>query len=170
MSTVPIVTLARHDAVKIRAHTVLCLQGFRGEGYSIAFVDNMAAIARRLCEDSHQLVEIIDGPDAVCGACPHLRRDGCTLHGEDTEPAMRAQDHEVLARLGLHVGDRLPWADILNRIRRSLTGESLTDICGECRWLPLGYCRTGIDRLRGESSVQESSAVLKEQGPCDEPN
>jgi hypothetical protein len=42
----------------------------------------------------------------------------------------------------------LPWGDILDRIRTSLTGESLTDICGQCRWLSLGYCREGIDQLR----------------------
>jgi len=27
-------------------------------------------------------------------------------------------------------------------------GSDLPGICGSCRWLPLGYCRDGIDKLR----------------------
>lgn len=134
--------------LRIRAHTLLCLQGFRGEGYSAGFVANMAALHQRLDDDPSQWVEIMDAPDAICAACPHLLPTGCSLHGEGSELHMQAQDHDVLMRLGLHVGDRLPWGDILDRIRTSLTGEHLTEICGQCRWLPLGYCREGIDRLR----------------------
>ncbi len=137
-----------NHSVRIRGHTLLCLQGFRGEGYSAGFVTNMAAIHQRLADNRSQWVEIIDAPDAICAACPHLLPTGCSLHGEGSELHMQAQDHDVLMRLGLHVGDRLPWGDILDRICTSLTGESLTDICGQCRWLSLGYCREGIDRLR----------------------
>ena len=37
-----------HDPIRVRAHTLLCLQGFRGEGYSAGFVENMAAIHSRV--------------------------------------------------------------------------------------------------------------------------
>ena len=137
-----------HDPIRIRAHTLLCLQGFRGEGYSAGFVENMAAIHQRLTNDPSQWVEVIATPDALCGACPHLAPSGCSLHGEGSEPVMQMQDRDVLARLGLHEGDRMTWAEILNRIRTSLAGENLTDICGSCRWLSLGYCRDGIEQLR----------------------
>ncbi|HTK87661.1 MAG TPA: DUF1284 domain-containing protein [Nitrospiraceae bacterium] len=132
----------------MRAHTLLCLQGFRGEGYSAGFVDNMAAIHQRLADDSSQWLEIIATPDAICGACPHLAASSCSLHGAGSEDAMQAQDRDVLARLDVHEGDHLTWAEILDRIRASLTGESLTNICGQCQWLSLGYCREGIERLR----------------------
>ncbi|MDF0651721.1 MAG: hypothetical protein P0121_09670 [Nitrospira sp.] len=33
-----------------------------------------------------------------------------------------------------------------------MSGDDLPSTCGSCRWLPLGYCREGIDRLR--SSIQ----------------
>ena len=156
MKTLPVVqrNALHNHPIPIRAHTLLCLQGFRGEGYSAEFVDNMAAIHQRLADDPAQWVEIKDAPDAMCGACPHLLPMGCSLHGTESEPHMQAQDHDVLVRLGLHVGDRLPWADILDRIRTSLTGESLTNICGQCRWLSLGYCRDGIERLRAPAQYQ----------------
>jgi hypothetical protein len=40
------------------------------------------------------------------------------------------------------------WREILERIRRAVSGDDLPSICGNCRWLPLGYCREGIERLR----------------------
>jgi hypothetical protein len=134
--------------MQIRGHTLLCLQGFRGEGYSPGFVENLAAIHRQLEQQPDTLVEIMDAPDAVCGACPHQQSAGCTLNGRQSEDEMREQDHDVLARLGLEAGTVVAWREILHRIGASLTGAELPEICGQCRWLPLGYCKEGIERLR----------------------
>ncbi len=134
--------------IRIRAHTLLCLQGFRGEGYDPAFVDNMAAVDRSLAVHAEAVVEVLASPDALCAACPHRRTEGCTLNGEDSERDMRQQDGVVLTKLGLKTGDRVTWREILERIRRAVSGDDLPSICGNCRWLPLGYCREGIERLR----------------------
>jgi hypothetical protein len=64
---------------------------------------------------------------------------------------MVKQDQVVMQRLGLKPGDRLRWEEILIRIGRAVNGEDLPSICGSCRWLPLGYCREGINRLRRPS-------------------
>jgi uncharacterized protein len=72
---------------------------------------------------------------------------------------MQAQDLEVLSRLGLQVGMRLAWSQVLDRIRATVAGSDLPIICGECRWLPLGYCREGLDRLR-TGSLPTASASL----------
>ena len=136
------------DPLPIRGHTLLCLQGFRGEGYSPDFVENMAAIHRAVTEGPERAVRVIAEPDAICGACPHLNPAGCTLNGAESEPDMREQDRDVLGRLGLQPGTVLPWREVLARIRRQVTGSDLAKICGSCRWLPLGYCADGIDRLR----------------------
>jgi hypothetical protein len=133
--------------IRLRAHTLLCLQGFRGMGYSPGFIDNMAAIHRILTDHPQSLVEILDGPDDVCEACPHRQLGGCTLNGDRTEDDMKDQDHIVLQRLGLRVGSRIPWRDVLDRIHASVHADDLPSICGHCRWLPLGLCREGIERL-----------------------
>lgn len=127
---------------------MLCLQGFRGKGYSPGFIDNLAQIHRDLFVHPERRVEVVDGPDAVCSACPHWALSGCTLNGESSEDDMQAQDRHVLALLGLQVGTRMRWGQILDRIRASVTGDMLPTICGRCRWLPLGYCRDGIEQLR----------------------
>jgi hypothetical protein len=134
--------------IRLRGHTLLCLQGFRGEGYSPDFTNNLAAIHRRLSENHDHPVELVDEPDAVCGACPHRAPAGCTLNGTGSEEGMQAQDRHVLKRLGLTGGSVVRWRDVLERIRVSIRGSDLPNICGSCRWLPLGYCKEGIDGLR----------------------
>ena len=134
--------------IRLRGHTLLCLQGFRGEGYSPTFTGNLAEIHRKLNDNPDHPVELAEEPDAVCGACPHRAPAGCTLNGEGSEAGMQAQDRHVLARLGLAAGRTVRWRDVLDRIRGSIAGRDLPDICGTCRWLPLGWCKEGIDRLR----------------------
>jgi len=65
---------------------------------------------------------------------------------------MQAQDRHVLALLGLQAGMSVQWCTILERIGQSVRGDDLPGICGQCRWLPLGYCKEGIERLRQGSS------------------
>ena len=64
-----------HGAVRIRGHTLLCLQGFRGEGYSAGFIENMTELHRDLNENPDRWVEVVEAPDAFCAACPHLVAD-----------------------------------------------------------------------------------------------
>ena len=142
--------MSENRPVIIRGHTLLCLQGFRGEGYSPDFVANMRAIHEELAQHPERSVQVVDGPDAVCGACPHHQAvTGCTLSGDDSETEMHRQDEDVLGRLGLQSGMKLTWAEVLQRIRERVSGDDLPAICGQCRWLPLGYCREGIERLKG---------------------
>lgn len=145
LKTNPAVTL------RLRGHTLLCLQGFRGLGYSPSFVENLSTVHRTLATGPETLVQVVDAPDVVCGACPHEAGAGCTLNGDGTEAGMQAQDRAVLALLGLQPDDQLRWGEILDRIGRFIEGGDLPTICGQCRWLSLGYCRDGIDRLRTPS-------------------
>ncbi len=138
--------------IRLRGHTLLCLQGFRGEGYSPEFIANLASIHQDLAEHPDQWVEVTDRPDSVCQACPNLSAQGCRLNGERSEAEMQAQDRDVLARLGCRAGARYQWRDLLDRIRLQVTGDDLPAICGTCRWLPLGYCREGLIELKAKGS------------------
>lgn len=144
--------------LKIRGHTLLCLQGFRGKGYSPAFVENMASIHRELRAHPDRLVQVVVEPDSICAACPHHLVSGCSLNGDRSEDAMIAQDQHVLSLLGLEAGVVAQWSEILGRIQASISGGDLPAICGNCRWLPLGYCRSGLDQLR-ESGLLMASLI-----------
>ncbi|HZC67152.1 MAG TPA: DUF1284 domain-containing protein [Nitrospirales bacterium] len=141
-------SLEDRGAFRIRGHTLLCLQGFRGEGYNAGFIENMAALHRDLNENPDRWVEVVEAPDTFCAACPHLVPAGCSLNGAHSEEGMQAQDRHVLELLGLQSGTRVRWREVLDRVRTSVKGSDLPVICGSCRWLPLGYCRDGIDQLR----------------------
>lgn len=132
----------------IRGHTLLCLQGFRGEGYSAAFIAEMAAAHRLLAASPETPVQVVARPDLFCRACPNLAADGCALKGPGFERSMETQDRDVMARLEIAEGEILPWREVLHRIARRAAGSDLDAICGGCRWLPLGYCREGIDALK----------------------
>jgi hypothetical protein len=138
------------ELITVRGHTLLCLQGFRGEGYSPAFVENMTSVHQLLSASPDIPVRVVQKPDQFCAACPNLKSDGCHLHGPGSEEGMKAQDADVMARLGIADGQTLPWREILRRIAEKVEGKDLTEICGSCPWLPLGYCKEGIDRLGEE--------------------
>ena len=135
------------DPVPLRAHNLLCLLGFRGAGYDAPFVAEMTAVHARLAREPETLVQVRTSPDRLCSACPHLD-EGCTLGGRDHEAHMRAQDEDVVRRLGLEAGGTYPWSAILDRVRASVRGEDLRAICTTCPWLHLGWCAEGIEALR----------------------
>ena len=140
------------EAHPLRAHMALCLLGFRGRGYSPAFVEAMDALQRELRASPGRAVRLVEAPDPLCGTCPNLTDGGCTLGGPDHEAHMRAQDRDVLDRLGLAPGAELAWGDVLERIGRSIRGTDLPGICTTCPWLGLGWCAEGVDALRRPAS------------------
>jgi uncharacterized protein len=137
----------------MRAHNALCLLGFRGEGYSPAFVRETSAVHRRLAEHPEQPVRLLASPDRLCDACPNLGAGGCRLGGEAHEDHMRRQDEDVLARLSLSAGDVLPWREVLARVGASVRGTDLPAICTTCPWLHLGWCAEGVERVRAEQGA-----------------
>jgi hypothetical protein len=131
--------------VKLRGHNLLCIQGFVGKGYSDEFVANMTGVIGSLDEASQ--VTVVVEPDALCGACPHLRHSGCALHGAGSEEGIRSQDRGVLGRLGISNGETLSWGEILERIRGRVAPGDLDTLCGSCPWLPMSHCKAGLRHL-----------------------
>jgi hypothetical protein len=153
------------EPIPIRAHTLLCLQGFRGRGYSDAFVAEMRAVHTALAADPDTPVRVLTSPDRLCAACPNLRTGGCHLGDGPHEAHMRAQDEDVLRRLWLTPGDVVPWGRVLERIARSVKGEDLPGICTTCPWLSLGWCAEGIESLRAPAATSSVPAA-EPTGPC----
>jgi uncharacterized protein len=140
--------MAATGPITIRGHTLLCLQGFRGKGYSPDFVENLVEINNALVQSSDTPVRVMAMPDDICLACPNLKMNGCNLKGPGFENLMRSQDRVVMSRLGIQEGETFSWHEILERIGQRMRGDMLPSICGDCPWLPLGYCQEGIEELR----------------------
>ncbi|MDA8235703.1 MAG: DUF1284 domain-containing protein [Clostridia bacterium] len=132
----------------IRGHHLLCMLGFRGEGYNEAFVANMGKVVKQYKGDSGLEITVADHHDDICRACPHLQEKFCR-QSDGSDERLAAIDREVLVRLGLKPGQRVTLREIRERIKENIKPSHLAEICQDCRWLPLGFCQEGVR----ESSV-----------------
>ena len=134
--------------MRLRAHHLLCLLGFRGLGYSPEFVANMDGIAQRLRSFPETLIEIVCQPDDICSSCPFLGGKGCQDKGPNSEKRRRGQDRAVIDRLNVRAGGKLSWLEIRERVRPAISSQDLDEICHDCQWLPQGYCVEELNKLR----------------------
>jgi len=126
---------------RVRAHHLLCLLSFSGEGYSSDFVRCFRDLARAYQQPETRL-HVLDSPDEACRACPHLGPRGCESDRDGPEGEVRALDRAVLTALGLEVG---PVA--AGEVHRRLAGlpeETLHQICRPCSWYEEAGCQPRI--------------------------
>ncbi len=155
--------------IPIRAHQILCLLGYRGEGYSVTFVAEMSGLVRELREQPERQVRLLTSADRLCQACIHLRRGGCTLGGPDHETHMRRQDEDVLARLGLAPEGVYSWNLIKGRVAASIRSADLPSICTTCPWLHLGWCAEGVEDLHREDQEGRRGGAAETPAPGSPP-
>ena len=79
--------------IKLRGHHLVCLHFFKGEGYNLEYVENLAYILKRA--EAGDGIEVAAGADDVCNTCPSLK-EGMSLRS--TEGLLRGQ-----MRLRLHL-------------------------------------------------------------------
>ncbi len=131
--------------MKLRAHHLLCLPNFIGEGYSDTFTVNMAARKRQLAAEGG--FTLAEGADELCAACPHRRGEAC-----ETQDKVSRYDAAVRRLLGLEPGKTYSAAALEERVRTEIFEKHrLAEICGDCEWYPL------CARLCGEGKEGQGS-------------
>lgn len=122
-------------ALLLRPHHGLCIQNFRGKGYSPEFVREMARIVALLEENPAQLITLHAGADVVCKACPHRTADwGC-----DSGQKVLSYDERCLSLCGLRDGDTLPWEEYRDLLRQAVVlPKRYREVCQNCQWI--GIC------------------------------
>ncbi|MGF7118656.1 DUF1284 domain-containing protein [Methanobacterium oryzae] len=119
--------------MKIRAHHLLCMQGFQGYGYSKEFSQNMAKIIDILNSDDKQEIEIIAECDIICSCCPHLLEGKC-FKNPMADAEIIEMDLKVLEKLGLESGIIFEANEIFTLINETLNSDNIHSICRNCRW------------------------------------
>lgn len=119
--------------MKIRAHHLLCMQGFQGYGYSEEFSQNLARIIDILISDNKQEIEIIAECDIICSCCPHLLEGKC-FKNPMADAEIREMDIKVLEKLELESGIIFEAHEIFTLINKKLSAIDVHSICGNCRW------------------------------------
>ncbi len=87
---------------KLRGHHLICLNFFRGEGYSEDFIRNIYSVIAK------EMIEIVNGPDDVCIMCPYLKDEMCN-NPEYSDEMILLQDREALRLLGFKPGMGVDW-------------------------------------------------------------
>lgn len=131
--------------LKLRGHHLLCLNGFRGKGYSRMFVENMQAVHDLVTTKPHTVIQIVDTPDDICRACLHSGVEGCTSSSESAESRIAQKDRVVIDAISLSPGDTTAVGDALALVRERFAGR-LGEICSSCQWYALGWCEEGLVR------------------------
>lgn len=130
----------RPDATKnhlfrIRAHHLLCMQGFQDLGYSPKFVQNFQKILEQIRDNFFEVeFEVTDGIDSLCEPCPHHKNGLCQ---KDLEAQTRIQkmDRVVLQKLEIKNGAHHTAESLFALANARLSSISeVKDICGQCEW------------------------------------
>ncbi|MBC7385061.1 MAG: DUF1284 domain-containing protein [Cryobacterium sp.] len=143
---------------RFRPHHFLCTIGFEGKGYSEAFVENYAEIARTLRntpEGDETIIEVTSGTDSVCLPCPNRRGAAC-----ESESKIRLLDEAHAHVLGLKIGDRLTWGEAKKRIRSLMSLEKFDVVCAPCAWKKAGLCEKALLKLKKSGQVPPLALLL----------
>src|SRR3989338_8734285 len=115
--------------MNIRAHHLLCMRYFQGKGYSKKFVSNFYGVIKKL--ESDPVINIVDYPDVICKACPHLKNDKC-MKRLDSEEKVKKKDEEIMDILGLKPNQKIKAEATKKLVEEKL--ESLRKTCKDCEW------------------------------------
>ncbi|MBU4076841.1 MAG: DUF1284 domain-containing protein [Euryarchaeota archaeon] len=109
---------------KLRGHHLICLNFFRGEGYSEDFISNIHSVIGK------EKIEIVKGPDDVCAWCPFLKDDICN-NPEYSNEMILLQDMEALRLLKFKPGIVVSWKEISDKLPGKI-GEWKAQFCAGC--------------------------------------
>lgn len=122
--------------VRLRAHHLLCMLTFVGEGYTPAFTANYRRIAERL--SAGEEIEIVSGPDDICAPLLSEASAHCLL------PSPKARDEAAAEAVGRLLGVRveqgarlIPDKALLKRLRRAFAADLIRNACTDCEWSEL---------------------------------
>lgn len=133
--------------MRLRFHHLLCILGFRGLGYDEKFVEGMKRIVQGIKGNPNLEIELVNGCDDICAACPFNIEGLCENEAIGGEERVRERDRQVAGKLDLKAEDVLTIKEVLNLIKKKIKPGDLLVICKDCPWLELGYCEEGLKKI-----------------------
>ena len=106
--------------MRLRAHHLLCILGFRGLGYDEKFIKKMESVIQRIKEQPDLGIEIIKECDDICAACPFNVEGFCRNEVVEGEETVRGKDQVVVERLELKERKKYNLKEILNSIKKKI--------------------------------------------------
>jgi uncharacterized protein len=132
----------------LRGHHLLCVQGFRGMGYSDDFVKRMKEIVTDIRDDEQDFsIRVIAGLDNACSACPHHGETICEAGAGSNEHVL-TMDNKVIKHLDLKESGSYQKSELLPLVAEKVDPDDLDYLCQGCSWLHYGVCKEGIAELK----------------------
>ena len=120
------------DPIRIRAHHLLCIQGFQGYGYDHEFIQRMGEIVALLRSDTSHEVEIIAETDEICHNCPNLNEGVCA---KDQGSNIKKLDVHVINHSLLKENDAMTFKRAIDTINHDLNSADVKFVCDGCEWI-----------------------------------
>jgi hypothetical protein len=120
--------------MKIRAHHLLCIQGFQGYGYDGGFVAHLGGIIAFLRKNPAQTVQIVAVCDDICAKCPHTNGEICAKD-EGADARIKATDRNVLSGIEVCENTSMRFSQATELVNRAFKArKDVEHICGGCGW------------------------------------
>lgn len=138
----------------------MCIQGFRGMGYSEDFVKNMTEIVAEIQEtDSDFPIRVVAGFDNACMACPN-RGDRICEANEGSQKHVISMDLKVIEHLGLIVGKYYQKSTLMKLVATKVDPDDLDELCSGCSWLQYGVCKQGVLEMKERFGVNGYQPIV----------
>lgn len=117
------------NIVPIRAHHLLCMQGFQGYGYNDEFRYNLEKLVKYLDSHPHCQIKVVADADVICEKCPNLKEEHCNK--PLSSGSIQDMDITVLNKLKIPEGKIETAQNLFYQVNMAL---NLDDVCGDCSW------------------------------------
>ena len=82
--------MSSENEIRLRAHHLLCLQGFQGYGYNKEFIQNLYEILQRFDTEPKLEIQVITECDDICMKCPYNKDNVCSKEPDSEEKILFA--------------------------------------------------------------------------------
>jgi hypothetical protein len=122
--------------IRLRAHHLLCMLTYAGDGYSRAFTANFDAIVARIAAGENVL--IVAGPDDLCAPLLCEPDPHCLRESVRERDRLAARDLGKLLRMDVSEGRRLTLGSSeLRQMREAFASGEIRAACQGCEWYGL---------------------------------
>ncbi len=121
------------DPIRIRAHHLLCMQGFQGYGYNKDFERHMGMIITLLNSNPSTEIQIVTKTDEICSHCPYKCKSSCN-RDQNSHFGIEKLDNFVIKKALLKENHVYQIVEALRLVSNNIDQDSLMEICDQCGW------------------------------------
>ncbi|HBH17695.1 MAG TPA: hypothetical protein DDX14_01890 [Cyanobacteria bacterium UBA9579] len=124
--------------INLRPHHFLCIQGYKGYGYSKEFEVNMEKVINSLKQGAS--VKITLGSDDICEHCLNPNNNMCS------QAYAEKLDSTVMNIIGLQEGEVVDFQEKTNLLKKIMNPQAHQRICEKCVWMKKGLCTDTFEK------------------------